>query len=889
MTAPHERPLRRLTHFDILDKLGEGGMGQVYRARDTRLDRDVAIKILPAALLADRDRLVRFEREARVLASLTHPHIAGLFDVGEHEGTRFLVMELVPGGTLDARIARGPLPVREALPLAIQITEALEAAHKRGIVHRDLKPANIMIDEAGGIKVLDFGVAKALMSEPDSDTSPSSVDAPTQTSQATEAGLVLGTAAYMSPEQARGAPVDERTDIWAFGCVLFEMLTGRRPFARRSNADTLGAVLSAEPDWSLLPSTLQPVVRRLLRRCLAKEPGERIHHIADARIELVEALTADPADEPRSPGGRALAVVIGAALGALLGAGIVWLGSATRSDATAPRPSRWTLDVSTYGHLDLGGRLDPLAVSPDGGTLAFVVRDTAGRSRLFIRMVGDLDLIAVSGSDGAANPFFSPDGRFIGFFAGDRLKKAAVGGGTPVDLAVVPLDSLGAAWAEDGTIVFASYASGLWSVDDEGGEPSLLTPGGVEGTAQHRWPSFLPGDRRVLFTLQTNEGPHLAIFDRGSREYTHVTGVQEVIKARYLPTGHLLMAQAGALLAARFDPREGRLLDTPTPVLTGVSTDADRVANFEVSAGGTLVYVGGDAASDATLTWTDREGREQGTLDDRAAYVHPRLSPDGSRLAVEVGSEVGDRHIEIFDLQRGTRTVLATEGRSAQPAWHPDGRRLAVGSERDGSWDLHLLPVSGPGAPEPLLVAPFEQWLGTFTPSGDALVFYQVDQRTARDLWVLHMGNGTTRPFRATAANERGVRLSPEGNWLAYVSNESGRDEVYVESFPEPGTRWTVSTAGGTEPVWAPDGTELFYREGGRMMSVAVSSGDDLAPSLPRLLFEGPYEQEIVGNANFDVARDGRFLMIRRQQPSSAELHVALDFMAAPGRGGGER
>lgn len=871
--------------YEIAEPLGAGGMGEVYRARDARLGREVAIKVLPEAFAADGDRMRRFEREAKLLASLNHPHIASIYDIGEDDGVHFLVMELVEGETLAERLSRGPVPFREAASVGIQIAEALEAAHARGIVHRDLKPANVIVDEDGKVKVLDFGLAKALAAEGSADPAAEGADPRTLTYQATEAGVVLGTAAYMSPEQARGKAADSRTDVWAFGCVLFEMLSGQRPFDGDSAADTLGAVVSAEPDWASLPRSLPRPLHRVLRRCLAKDPKERLHHIADARLELVDAVGGVVEEgggkaATAARGRRAAALVGAVLLGALLWGAVAWVSGPSAPEERPPAtPSRWTVDVSDHGQLDLGGRSAPLAISPDGRTLAYVARTPQGSTRLYVRHIDRLEARAIPGSEGAENPFFSPDGRWLGFFASARLKKVPVGGGTPVNLAPVPLDNLGATWSEDGTIVFASYFSGLWQVPDTGGEPELLTPSEEVGSTQHRWPGFLPDGRRVLFILQTLEGPRLAIFDLERRERTLVPGVQNVAKARYVPSGHLLFAQEGALLAARFDPVEGRLLDAPVPLVSGMAMESIYgSANFAASAAGTLVYAAGEATPPGSLTWVDRSGREEPAVDHRAPFEHPHLSPDGSRLAVEVGSEVGGRQVELFDLERGTRTVLTGEARSAQPIWHPDGRRITVVSDRAGNWDLYLATASGRGDLEPLLVEPLEQWLGSWTPDGETLVFYQVDPETARDLWVLDVADGEARPYRATPANERGVRLSPDGRWLAYVSDESGRDEVYVESFPEPGSRWTISTAGGVEPVWPRDGTELFYREGDRMMAVTMEAEEGFEPSLPRLLFDGPYAEEIVGNPNYDVAPDGRFLMIRREEPASSRLHVILNW-----------
>ena len=878
-----------LAHFRILAKLGEGGMGEVYRAEDTRLRREVAIKILPKTFLSEPERIEWFEREARTLASLSHPNVAQVYEVGEEEGIRYIAMELVAGRTLADLLGRGRLELGDSLDVAIQIAEGLAAAHERGVVHRDLKPGNVIVDDQGRVKVVDFGLAKALAPAPIDGES--LADSPTLTFQASQEGRIVGTAPYMSPEQVRGKPVDARTDVWAFGCLLYEMLTGRRAFPGETVPDTLGAVVAREPDWSALPRDIPRPVRRVLRRCLAKDRRDRLHHLGDARLDLLDAREARPPDEaPVVVRWSAPPLAVAFALGALLGVGLLWLLGFGLTDPPDTTPgsasSRWTIEVGEGRQLDIGGRLDPLAVSADGRTLAWVARDERDQSRLYLRSVGDLTVREVAGSEGASNPFFSPDGRWLAFFAADQLKKVPVGGGAPVDVAFVPLDNLGATWSEQGTIVFASYSSGLWRVDAEGGEAELLTPEGAAGAVQHRWPSFLPGGQRILYVLQAPDGPRLALFDLATRESRTVSGLQQVVKARYLPSGHLVFAQAGAILAAPFDVEQGRLLDTPVAVLDDLLMDSDvGTANFEIGSGGTLVYVVGEALADGALTWVDRTGEATAAADHRAFFTHPHLSPDGGLLAVEIGSEVGARHIEVFDLVRGTRSVLASEGRNAQPAWHPDGRRVAIVSDRAGNWDLYLVPLAGDRQATSLLVGPLEQWLGTFTPDGSQLVYYQIDPTTARDLWVLDPETaGSARPYRATQANERGVRLSPDGRWLAYVSNESGRDEVHVESFPSRTSRWTVSTSGGTEPVWSRDGRELFYREGQRMMAVPVETAASLDPGSPRLLFEGPYDREIVGNPNYDVAPDGRFLMIRRDEPTSSHFHVALDWAEELGR-----
>jgi eukaryotic-like serine/threonine-protein kinase len=868
-----------LGSYEILSLLGRGGMGEVYRARDTRLDRDVAIKVLPAAFGGDPDRLARFEREAKTLASLNHPNIGGIHGLVEAGGVRGLVLELVEGPTLADRIRRGPLPLDEALAIARQIAQALEAAHARGVIHRDLKPANVNVRPDGTVKVLDFGLAKALHPELQD---PSRSQSPTLAAGMTGIDTVLGTPAYMSPEQARGRPVDGRADLWAFGCVLFEMLSGQRAFDGESTADTLGRVMGSPPDWSSLPAHLPESVVRLLRRSLSKDPEDRLHHPADARLELAEALQGeDEQAEPRrasEPGAarwlRALLVLV---VGTGLGGGAVWLFGDVARPSAERATSRWRLDVGP-GELDIAGRSDPLAVSEDGRTLAYVARTDSGPYRLHVRPIDALEARMLEGTEGASNPFFSPDGRWLGYFAGGRLKKVSVAGGAPVDVAAVPLDDLGGTWSREGTIVFCSYGTGLWRVSADGGEPELVAAAAEMESAQVRWPQFLPDGRRILLILQRSEGPRLAWIDVVSGEWETIPGLQGVGKARYLPGGRLVFAQQGELLGARYDPRLGRLLDPPVSLISNVSMlHFGGSANFEVSPSGTLVYAPGAISPELTLTWVDRAGGERPLSDDLDSFVHPDLSPDGSLLVVEVGFELGDRQVQLFDLERKTRSVLSDAGRNAQPVWHPDGRRVALVSDRGGDWDLYLHSLDGRG--EPLLVEPLEQWLGAWTPDGAKLVFYQVDPQTARDLWVLDVEDGSTTPFRRTPANERGVNLSPDGRWLAYVSDQSGRDEIYVESFPQGGARWTISAAGGTEPVWSRDGRELFYREERRMMAVPIEvDGDGIAPGLPTPLFEGDYDHEIVGNANYDVAADGRFLMLRRGDPSKGHLMVVLNW-----------
>ena len=870
-------------------------MGVVYRATDTRLGREVAVKVLPEGLVDTPERRLRFEREAQVLASLDHPRIAAIYEIGraspavpdaakggQDEPIDFLVLQLATGETLEDRLARGAMAPDEAIAVAAQIAEALEAAHERGIVHRDLKPANVKVDREGRVKVLDFGLAKALAPE-GAAAAEGLTHLPTVTGQPTTAGTILGTAPYMSPEQARGLPADRSSDIWAFGATCFEMLAGRRAFPGDTASDAMAAVLTREPDWRLLPEGCPAPVRRLLRRTLRRDPRRRLQHIGDARIVLEEVIEGETVDEP-GPTGRtsrpfaALALLASAA--AILAA--LWLAADRGTpDAPAPEPvSRWVLALPEGSRLEVGGRFDPIALSPDGRTLAYSASDADG-TKLWLRPLDELAARPLPGTEGARNPFFSPDGRWLGFFSRDKLRKVAVSGGAPVTLCDVPLDNLGAAWSPDGTIVFAVYASGLWRVADGGGEPEALMPeADATGIVQHRWPQFLPDGRRVLFVLQAREGPRVAVFDLDARETRVVQGVENVVKARHVSGGHLVVAQSGGLYGMAFDLERERPLGAPVELQPGISMVPEHgAADFEVSGAGTLAFIPGVAAEGTTLVWVDREGVAEPVSPRRGAYTHPRLSPEGRRIVVGSGSEIGARQLEVLDLRRGTHSVVTSQGRNGNATWSPDGRTVLFSSDRAGDWDLYrLAPTGVEQDPEPVVTRPLEQWLGQLTPDGRTLVFYEVHPETARDIWTLDRADpGAPQPWLATPANERGMALSPDGRHLAYVSDESGRDEVYVRTFPSGEGPWIVSAGGGREPRWRHDGGEIYYRNGLRLMAVEVDASSGFRAGLPRFLFEGPYTLEVAGNANYDVAPDGeRFLMIRQESSSVDRLHVVL-------------
>jgi eukaryotic-like serine/threonine-protein kinase len=862
-------------------------MGEVYRARDSKLNRDVALKILSEVFALDPDRLARFQREAQVLASLNHPNIGGIYGFEESNGVQALVLELVEGPTLADRIAQGSVPLDEALPIARQIAEALEAAHEQGIIHRDLKPANIKLRPDGTVKVLDFGLAKAL--DPSSgaiDTSQS----PTITSPAmTRMGIIMGTAAYMSPEQARGKAIDKRSDIWAFGCVLYEMLTGKRAFGGDDVTDTLARVLMKEPEWLALPPSTPPAIRKLIRRCLAKDRRERLSDAADARLEINETLTAPSGDAlpattllARVPlWRRAVAPTLSLVLGGLTVGLAVWF--LTRP--TPPRVTRLTATPSGSAALSVSGFPPAVAISPDGTRLAYV---GAGAQQIVVRALDQIQPTTLAGLGAPGGLFFSPDGQWIGFFDGvTALKKVAATGGSPTTISRIVGNPVGASWSTDETIIFATNdpGSGLLRVAAAGGQPEVLTmPNLGQGELDHGAPQVLPGGQAVLFSILTTGGPQIAVLNLTTREQKIL--IRGGLGAWYVPTGHLVYGVdlAGPLRAVGFDVRRLEVVGTPVPVLDEVKT----VTNRSLALDGTLVYVAGGAEAQPTFTlvWVDRQGREQPLKAPPRLYRYPRLSPDGSRLALDLGFQ--ERDIWIWDFARETLTRLTFDPRlDSHPAWTPDGQRLVFRSTRGGPSNLFWQAADGTGAIERLTEnSNNQQFPGSFSPDGTRLVFREETTTTGADLMVLALeggrrtsprsqgvggrGSSTTsevRPLVRTSFNELNGEISPDGRWLAYESDESGQEEIYVRPFPDVDRgRWQISTGGGNRPLWARSGKELFYRAlGGAVMSAAVEGGSAFRAGNPTRLFEGRYE---IGAAQsgrtYDISPDGqRFLMIK--------------------------
>ncbi len=869
---------RTLSHFKITAKLGEGGMGEVYSAEDTKLGRDVAIKVLPEAFTEDPERFARFEREAHVLASLNHPNIAAIYDLAEDQGTHFLVLELAEGEDLAARLSRGPVPVEEALPLALQIAEGMEAAHGKGIVHRDLKPANVMVGPDGKVKVLDFGLAKAWEAEPGESGNLSML--PTLTAQMTQAGVILGTASYMSPEQARGKPVDHRTDIWAFGCCLYEALTGRRAFDGNDASMIQASILTSAPDWSVLPAGTPPALCRLLRRCLEKDPNRRLQHVGDIRLEIQELLEAPRGDEvdvgtvsPAQARGRwASFAAVFTLVVAAAGAGWTVARLARPDPPPTPSPRRFSIDLPSPM---IATRSFP-ELSSDGEILVFRgVHE--GTDQLFVRHLDELEARPIPGTEGATSLFLSPDGRQIGFASRRELKKTHIAGGAPETICQLrgPWPS-GTSWGTDDTIVYGTFGGSLYQVSAAGGEPQPLTTLDEQrGDRFHSDPEVLPGGRAVLFTLGLPDVRRLAV---ASLESGEVEVLGDGSSGRYVPTGHVVFVRGSSLWAMPFDL--DRLEATGPAVL--VLEDAVAGRNFTVSADGSLVYVPIGAVPESSLVWVDRDGNATPATKDRQHYLHPRVSPDGRRIAVTIRSRgQGSEDVWVLDVERGVPLRLTVEGSvNRWPVWTSDGDRIVFSSIRGGEYfDLYWRTANGEGQARPLLARENFLLPMSWSERHSTLAFYEVHPDTYRDIWILP-ADGDPEPFVTTPFNDRSPVFSPDGRWLAYVSDESGRDEVYVREYPRAERRWPISNGGGKEPLWSRDGRELYFRRGHEMMVLAVKTEPTFEPAPARVLFEAAYELDrIGGNPNYDVAPDGRFLMVRHDEASrQASLVVVIDW-----------
>ena len=890
---------RQLGPYVIQAQLGAGGMGEVYRAHDTKLGRDVAIKILPRIFTSDPDRLTRFEREARLLAALNHPHIGAIYGLDHVEDVPALVLELVEGDTLadhiagsryrapDSAEARSPkseargLPLPDALKIASQIADALEAAHERGIVHRDLKPANIKITPAGVVKVLDFGLAKAMVGDA---SGPDLSHSPTITMGGTKEGVILGTAAYMSPEQARGRPVDKRTDVWAFGCVLYEMLTGRLAFPGDTLSDAIASILQGEPDWRAVPERTPSSIQRLLRRCLEKDPTRRLRDIGDARLEIEDCLSgASPASAATSvvaPSQQFLRapwlITVIASLVALVAIGaLTWVLRTTQSGSTnAPRISRMTI-ASSGATAIWPGDERTLAITPDGTRVVYVGN---GGKQILVRALDQLEPTAIVTGVAPMNfVFVTPDGQSVGFWEGGRIKKVALDGG-PVATFAESISGLGATWAPDDTIIIGSHSAGLQRVSAGGAVAVLTRPAPEHGERAHAWPEMLSGGRGVLFTVIATTGgiaaAQVAVLDLATGTSTVL--VRSGSHAHYVSSGHLVYTVGGTLKAVPFDLASLKLRGTPVTVLPHLAAKQSGAGEFVVAADGTLAYVDapdGTFARTTTLVWVDRQGREEPLTAPARPYTQPRVSPDGTRVALAM-AQGPDSDIWMWDLARRTLNQLtfAPSGYFF-PVWTPDGRRLVFGKpEGYMFWQS----ADGTGAIEALGTG--TGLASGVTPDGTRVLY----SPGGRDLMMLTLDTRRIESLLQTPSNERNGVVSPrDGRWLAYESDSSKRFEIYVRPFPDVSAgQWLISTAGGTRPLWAPNGQELFYvAPDGALMAVRVDArGSAWSAGSPAKVFEGPYATGAPSNGrNYDVSPDGkRFLMVKEPATQATAPQIVV-------------
>ncbi len=863
---------QNINHYQITAKLGQGGMGVVYQATDTRLGREVALKILPEKFVQDPQRMSRFQREAEVLASLNHPNISIIHGLEEAHGVR----ELVEGPTLAERIAEGPIPLEEALKIALEITQALEAAHGKGIIHRDLKPANVKITLEGKVKVLDFGLAKALEPELSHEELANS---PTLTMEATQAGMILGTAAYMSPEQARGRPVDKRTDIWAFGCVLLECLTAKQEFGGETVSDSIAKILQKEPGWDALPKETPLGVQRLLRRCLEKDLGSRLRDIGDAGLEIAEGLS-EPVGVTTATSARWQRPIPLAALGLLVVLLGVFVGAFLwnlENDSPLGPVTRFSIVLPDGEAIP---QRTSLALSPDGTQLVYAaVRD--GTRRLYRRSLNQQNAQSIPGTENGHSPFFSPDGQWVGFFSGTRrgegeLKKWSVLGGQPLKICDVTVGQ-GASWGEDDTIIF-SDRDRLWRISSAGSTPEPAVPEGGDSIYPYA-PQVLPGGKEVLlwiYNSRARASVGVVSLDSGQEKIL----VNGCLKGRYLPSGHLVYGQGNSLMAAPFDLESLELVGPGRPVVEGVWVGGRTVSKFEVSRNGSLVYVpGSNPHREDTLVWVDRQGQEEVFLESRMELEVPRISPDGRQLAVQVRTGVF-LNTWTCEIERCVLSQLANSG--VAPVWSRDGRELFFHEV-----DIIRIAADGSGEPERVLERGDAAAAYPMATSPDGKVLL-VDR--AGDILALPLDrDAKTDPVRVEEVFVDKGRLSgyapdfsPDGNWIVFTSNRSERDEIYVKPYPGQGGLVAVTTEGGSRPRWSPDGREIFYRRGAKMMAVSIQVQPSPRVGKPRELFEGPPPGPYA-TRHYDIRPDGqRFLMVKRgkteEVPPPNQINVVLNW-----------
>ncbi|NKB89488.1 MAG: protein kinase [Acidobacteria bacterium] len=891
----------RLGHYTITAKLGEGGMGQVFRAEDTNLKREVAIKVLPPQLAGDADRMARLEREAQLLAQLDHANIAAIHGLeSADDGTRFLVMQLAEGQDLHQRLDAGPMSVDEALRIALQVARALESAHERGVVHRDLKPANIMVGDDGTVKLLDFGLAKAFAS--DGMSGSLEISASPTMMEATAAGVILGTAGYMSPEQARGRSVDRRTDVWAFGCVMYEMLTAQRVFGGETATDVLGAIVHRDPEWELLPSDTPRRIRALLHRCLRKDMDRRIQAIGDARVSIEEYLEDPEAAESILDDGAEPPIGtrpwLPWALAGALGLAFVMSMIVGAEGAPEKAPTlRLDMMIGVEDELRDTSLGSSMIVSPDGRQIVVVTGTSAQATEVRIRRLDQAD-VEVLATGALYNPFFSPDSNWVGFASPSALMKVPATGGTPLEFVAVNR-SRGATWTDDNEVVFArDPASPLELVSADGGDARPLTE--FDATTEevtHRWPQFVTGTRKVIFTAHTNT---VGAFDAASIQAVDIdTGEKTILYrggyyGRYVKSGHLLFMSDGTLFAIPLDIDSMEIVGSAVPVAEAVADDpGEGGGQYGVSENGILVHRAGSSVPVAyPAIWLDRDGDMAPLLPEERAYVEARVSPDGNRVAMtELNADNWD--VWVYDIQRGTRTRITFEPGIEGPAvWSPDGTELIYSSDATGSDELYRKRSDGSGNATQITTEEVQLFVSDWSPDGRYAIMLRGGTEDADSGWFagadlgvldLESEDATVRPFVATRFQESEASFSSDGRWVAYQSNESGESEIYVQPFPEGEGRWQVSDAGGGYARWSPNGSELFYRSADGIMVVEISAqGGTFSATRPRLLVTGnflggPGGLGMDGNtfADYDVAPDGRFVMFPSAERTNGGVQLA--------------
>jgi serine/threonine-protein kinase len=874
--------------YSILSQVGAGGQGEVYKARDTRLNRFVAVKVLPERLSQNPELKARFEREAQTLAKLSHPHICSVFDIGRHDGTDYIVMEFLEGETLARRLDKGELPLDEALKIAIGIVDALAKAHRQGVVHRDVKPSNVMLTKTGA-KLLDFGLAKFIASKAVMSVSemPTGVDVTAQ-------GTIIGTLQYMSPEQLEGQEADARSDIFACGTVMYEMLTGRKAFEGRSQSGLIAAIMHVDPPRiTEVKSMIPPALARVVKMCLAKDPDQRWQSAHDLATELqwIGEGGPDPANSTANTrsvaqGWRRMGslAVVSSLLGAAVAAIFAWNLKPVASLVPAP-PGHFVLSLPPGQQL-ADVNFPVIAVSPDGSRLAYVARGNNTPQQIYIRPLNSPDPNPLPGTEDAAHPFFSPDGEWLAFFTGNKLMKVPLRGGSPLTICSPGGDYwAGGTWGADGQIVFQNVNLGdLLRVSADGGTPERLTTLNSKSSEQSsRWPEFLPGFETLLFTTSTIasrwQPAQISLYNLRTRERRDLqagTGT----RPRYIPTGYLSYANAGTLMAVAFDSQKMKVLGPPVPIADRVTqSDSSGVAQYSFSDNGVLTYVSGGVLEGLRkMVWVDRKGKEQAINAPPRDYSrNPRLSPDGHRVAIPIAGV----EIWVYDLERQSLNRLTFEGSAGGevPSWTPDGKYITFNS--GFPLNLYWQAADGTGKAERLSTSANIQAINSWTPDGQIAAFVEIDPITATDVWIFRARDRKAEPFLKTPFNEGAPAFSPDGHWLAYSSDESGHTEIYVQPYPGPGGKWQVSTDGGTEPVWNHNSKEMFYRSGNKMMAVDVKLEPSFSAGIPKMLFEGPYVRTPGTFPNYDVSPDGqRFLMLKSAEQESAptQIHVVLNW-----------